>query len=57
MNKNLWITMLRGVQEEISGMKWVNPLMTNFLHHRETSQFICSANQLTDVYMMRNIFH
>ena len=49
--------MLRGVQEEISGMKWVNPLMTNVLHHRETSQFICSANQLTDVYMMRNIFH
>ena len=43
MNKNLWITMLWEVQEEISGMTWVNPLMTNVPHHRETSQLICKS--------------
>ena len=33
----------------------VNPLMTNVPHHKETSQLICDANQLTDFYTMRNI--
>ena len=29
------------------------PLMTNVPHHIETSQLICTANQLTGFYMMR----
>ena len=31
-----------------------NPLTINVRHHKETSQFICSANQLTGFYMMAN---
>ena len=31
-----------------------HPLTTNVPHHIETSQLICSANQLTDFYMMGN---
>ena len=34
----------------------VKPLTTNVPHHIETSQLICSANQLTGFFMMRNIF-
>ena len=30
----------------------VNPLTTKFPNHIETSQFICTANQLTGFYMM-----
>ena len=33
----------------------INPLTTNVPHHIETSQLICSANQLTGFYMMENI--
>ena len=33
----------------------VNPLTTNALHHIETSQLICIANQLTGFYIMTNI--
>ena len=33
----------------------LNQLTTNFPHHKETSQLICNANQLTDFYMMGNI--
>ena len=33
----------------------VNPLTTNVLDHIESSQLICSANQLTGFYMMENI--
>ena len=29
--------------------------MTNALHHIQTSQLICTANQLTGFYMMGNI--
>ena len=32
-----------------------NPLTTNVPHHIETSQFICTANQLAGFYMMGNI--
>ena len=32
-----------------------NPLTTNVPHHIETSQLICSANQLTGFYMMGDI--
>ena len=32
-----------------------NPLSTNVLLHIETSQLICTANQLTGFYMMGNI--
>ena len=32
-----------------------NPLTTNVPHHLETSQLICTANQLTGFYMMENI--
>ena len=31
-----------------------NPLTINVRHHKETSQFICSAIQLTGFYMMAN---
>ena len=29
----------------------INPLMTNIPHHVETSELICSANQLTGFYI------
>ena len=32
----------------------VNPFTTNIPHHIETSQLICSADQLTGFYMMGN---
>ena len=32
-----------------------NLLTTTVPHHRETSQLICNANQLTGFYMMQNI--
>ena len=32
-----------------------NPLMTNVLHHIETSWLICNANQMSGFYMMGNI--
>ena len=32
-----------------------NPLTTSVLHHTETIQLICNANQLTGFYMMGNI--
>ena len=34
---------------------FINPLTTNVLHHIETSQLICSANQLADFCMIGNI--
>ena len=34
---------------------WINPLTTSVPHHTETSQLICTANQLIGVYMMGNI--
>ena len=40
--------------KETSLMKWINPLTTNVPHHIETSQWVCSANQLTGFYMMVN---
>ena len=33
----------------------INQLTTNVLHHIETGQLICRANQLTGFYMMENI--
>ena len=36
-------------------METFNPLTTNVPHHIETSQLICSANQLTGFYMMRTL--
>ena len=33
----------------------IKPLTTNVLHHIETSQLICIADQLTGFYMMGNI--
>ena len=33
----------------------VNPLATNVAHHIESSQLICTANQLTGFYMTGNI--
>ena len=33
----------------------INQLTTNVLYHIETSQLIPNANQLTGLYMMRNI--
>ena len=33
----------------------INPLTTNVLHHIETSQLICIANQLTGFYSIGNI--
>ena len=33
----------------------INPLTTNVPYHIETSQLIRNANQLTGLYMMRNI--
>ena len=33
----------------------VNPLTINVPHHIETSQLICSENQLTGFYMMGDI--
>ena len=33
----------------------VNSLTASVPHHIETSQLICSANLLTDFYMMRNM--
>ena len=33
----------------------INLLTTNVLHHIETSQLICTANQLTGFYMIGNI--
>ena len=32
----------------------LKPLTTNVPHHIETSQLICSANQLTGFYIMGN---
>ena len=32
-----------------------NPLTTSDPHHKETSQLICNANQLTGFYMMGDI--
>ena len=32
----------------------INPLMTTVPHHIETSQLICTLNQLTSFYMMGN---
>ena len=32
----------------------LNPLTTNVSHDIETSQLICSANQLTGFYIMEN---
>ena len=34
---------------------FVNLLMTNVPHHIETSQLICSANQLTGFYVMKTL--
>ena len=33
----------------------VNPLTANVSHHIETSQLICSPNQLTGFYVMANV--
>ena len=35
----------------------LNSLKANVPHHTETSQLICSANQLTGFYMIGNICH
>ena len=35
-------------------LEFVNPLMANVSHDIETSQLICSANQLTGFYIMEN---
>ena len=32
-----------------------DPLMSNVSYHVKTSQLICSANQLTGIYMMGHI--
>ena len=58
-------TVPRGFAEKRQGMEGVrgchsilgcffifNPLTTNVPYHIETSQLICSANQLTAFYMM-----
>ena len=37
-----------------SRYSFLNPLSNNVYHHIETSQLICSANQLTGRYMMGN---
>ena len=36
-------------------VRQINRLTTNVLHHIETSQLTCNANQLTGFYMMENI--
>ena len=38
-------------------IKWFNLLTTNFRYYIETSQLICTSNQLTDFYMMENAGH
>ena len=35
----------------------INPSTTNVLHHIETNQLICIANQLIGFYMMGTIGH
>ena len=44
----------RAIAQAYFSKKPFNPLTTNVSHHIETSQLICSANQLTDFYMVRN---
>ena len=38
----------------IQELKFVKPLTPNVLHHKESSQLICNANQLTGFYMTEN---
>ena len=38
----------------IQELKFVKPLTTNVLHHIETIQLVCNANQLTGFYMTEN---
>ena len=45
----------KGFSGEILGTHFINPLTTIVVHHIETRQLICMANQLTGFYMMENI--
>ena len=45
----------RGNKSKLIRLISFKPLTTNVPHHIETSQLICTENQLTGFYMMRNI--